>query len=342
MNMTIINRVFLLVLFCTNFCEAQEQNKKKVDTSYIELLRDKVLLKISFDSKSNSYAVYDINTSTTAKIASKDQRKLSLSFDYDFLGFSLGFSPDFLSGKNSDLKGKSSFFDIDAHFFIGRWIQGFQYSNTKGFYLENTDDFVPDWIEGEDPYQQYPNLRNWRISGYTSFVVNRNFSVRSLTHQIERQKKSAGSLIPSLSYSFDRFLNSDSDFNNSEDVIDINFELAYHYIWVIDENWFISPYVVGSLGPRFSKFKYNDNGVDVIENNQYLSNSLEGGLQLGYASKKMAFGFSLNYWVNSDNEEALFNVTNDKTYALVYFGYRFNAPNFIKKPFDWVHRTIGF
>lgn len=335
-------RVFVLFLFCLNFWVTLGQNNKNIDTSYIERLRNKVLLKLSYDSKSNIYTLYDIKAQTKANIASKDQRKLFLSFDHDFLGFSIGLSPEFLSGKNSNLKGESTFFNLNMRLFIGRVIQGFSYKNTKGFYIENTEDFIPDWVEGEDEYQQYPDLRNWGISGYTSFVFNRNFSVRSLSHQTEWQKRSAGSLVPTVSYSFDKFSNTESGFESTEDVIDINFELAYHYTWVLSQNWFISPYILGAMGPRFSKFNHYTNGQQVEDNNQFISNTFESGLQLGYASRKMVYGLSLNYAINKDNDDALFNITQDKSYLLLYFGYRFNAPNFIKKPFEWVHKVIGF
>jgi hypothetical protein len=77
------------------------------------------------------------------------------------------------------------------------------------------------------------------------------------------------------------------------------------------------------------------------ENNTATSYSLEGGFQVGYASKKIIFGSGFSFNFNGYNEDELNTIGNDKAYGLVYFGYRLDAPGFISKTYDKLAEKIG-
>ncbi|NER08910.1 DUF4421 domain-containing protein [Muriicola jejuensis] len=290
---------------------------------------DKILLKVNVDTQTESYSVKSENSSDF-RLETNNQLELSLSLDYDFIGVSIGFSPKFLPGNNeNELKGESTYQDFSFRFFIGQWTQTLQYKNVKSFYVENTEDFIPSWIKGQDPYIQFPDFETIFWGGATSFVLNPNFSLRNVVYNTEWQLKSAGSLIPTLRYGYTNLILESDDSNSFEKSFDISLSPDYYYTYVFQKNWFASLFLSPGLGIRFSTAE--EEGVDAPEKKTSWPISFDGGLQLGYSSSKIIFGGNFNFettWYTSDNTT---NITNNSLYAKVYVGYRFDAPRIVKK-----------
>jgi hypothetical protein len=299
-------------------------------------------VKINVDTQTDVYTLQNNQDGSKLTIAPNNNYRLFVSLDYQFLGLSIGFSPTFFPGNNDDdLKGESSFSDFRFRAALGQWIQGFQISSIKGYYVENTGDFLPGWTEGTDPYLQIPDLTS-RIYGMsTSYSFNPNFSFRNILYQTEWQKKSAGSFIPSLFYSYDRFSYTLADQKAEEDIFPIRLAPSYYYTAVIHENWFIGGNLSPSLGVRFTKSTLTNNNISSTEKSNTFTYALEGGLQLGYASKKIIFGAGFTFDVNGYNEDKVNAVVNDKIYGLIYFGYRLNTPGFIDRTYNKFAEKVG-
>jgi hypothetical protein len=62
--------------------------------------------------------------------------------------------------------------------------------------------------------------------------------------------------------------------------------------------------------------------------------SLEGGLRVGYASKKIILGTEFTFNVNTYHEDDVNAIVNDKVYGFIYFRYRFDTPDFIARTYD--------
>lgn len=341
MNSKISIFLFSLLLLIS-FRVLSQSKKKETDSTFVKSFKHKILLKVNYETQTDYYEITNKEKNETAQIASNAFRRIFFSFHHDFLGLSIGFSPSVFTSNGEDLKGESSYTSIKFKVFIKKWLQGFEYQDSNGYYIVNSGDYIPDWIEGIDDYKQLPNLNNMVISGHTTYVINPNFSVRSLTDQIEKQLKNAGSIIPSLEYSYSKLTNKSDGANIKNQTFDIEINLGYYYTFVLGKKWFLTPGINGSIGPRFSKYEITENQNTTSDKNQYLSRKLQTGLQAGYDSGKIVFGGSIDYLINSDNGDAYYNVLNDKFYMFVYFGYRLNASKGFKKPFDWVHKTFNF
>ncbi|MDU8885777.1 DUF4421 family protein [Yeosuana sp. MJ-SS3] len=312
------------------------QNATQKDSTSIVSFADKIIIKANLSTQTDTYILRTDNT-VDLKVEPNNNYKLFLSLDYQFIGISLGFAPNFITDNQDDnLKGKSSFSDLQFRMFLGNWVQGIYYNKIKGYYIKNTHDFVDDWIKGEDPYIQIPNLKNvtWGMS--TAYVFNPKFSYRNLVYQTEWQKKSAGSFVPILYYNYNNsgftFLGSESE----EKSFNIRLATNYYYTLVIKENWFISPYVSPSLGVRFVNDKSIINDIKSTEYKTLITRQLEGGLQLGFSSKRIIFGGSYNFSANWYNEDKNSNTENDRIYGILYFGYRFDTPKFIENSYNWL------
>lgn len=317
------------------------QRNTALDSTSIISYADKFLIKLNIDNQTDTYFVRDKLTNTDLVLLPNDNLRFSLSLDYEFIGVSLGFSPKFLGSNNdNDLKGKSSFTDYGFRFFLGNWAQEILYSNIQGYYVENTQDFIPGWEENDDPFIQFPNLKTIQWGGSTSYIFNERFSFRNIVYQTEWQRKSAGSFVPKLEYVYNRFSNRVNSIKSVENAFDIKAAPSYYYTLVIHRNWFASAFLSPALGIRFSNSMTAENGMTLEEKNQKLITTIESGLQLGFSSEKCIFGLQLNLNENSVDEDKTTNVINDKLYAKVYFGYRFNPPKVVQRAFKRINKAL--
>ncbi len=337
-----MSKFYLILLIISPIYFGYAQNSKKVDSSAIESFADKLVVKLNVDTRTDTYTILNRTDGSKLSIAPNNNYRLFLSLDYQFLGLSYGFSPTFFSTNNEDdTKGESSFSDFKFRAALGQWIQGFQISTTKGYYVENTGDFLPNWREGIDPYLQIPDFTSKIYGMSTSYIFNPNFSFRNLLYQTEWQKKSAGSFIPTLFYSYDRFTYTIEDEKTKDEIFPVRLALAYYYTLVVKENWFLGGNLSPSLAVNFSKNTVTKNNIQTISRSTEFVKSLEGSLQIGYASKKIIFGGGFKFDVNSYDVDTFNTVINDKTYSFIYFGYRFNTPEFIDRTYNKFAKKIG-
>mgnify|MGYP000918688844 FL=1 len=327
-----ISILLLQVIFSIN---SFSQNSTTLDSTSILSYGDKLVVKLNIDTQSNTYLINDKLANTNLVVTPNNSLRFSLSLDYEFIGVSIGFSPKFLPGNDDDdVKGKSSFTDYGFRFFLGNWTQELIYSNIQGYYIENTQDFFPGWEENKDPYLQFPDLKAIQWGGSTSYILNERFSFRNIVYQTEWQRKSAGSFIPKLAYNFNRFSNKINDLKSIENAFDIKIAPSYYYTLVMHRNWFVSAFLSPAIGMRFSKSMEVKNGVTLEDKNQHFIKTLDCGLQLGFSSDKFIFGLNLNFDGNWYNEDKTTNIEDDKFYAKIYFGYRFDSPKVIRKLFN--------
>ncbi|WP_299886866.1 DUF4421 family protein [uncultured Lacinutrix sp.] len=322
-----------------NISNAISQNKTSEDFTSILSFTDKLIIKANIDTQTDSYFVQSENDSDF-NLSTNNQFRLGISLDYKFIGFGIGFSPKFFPGNNdNNIKGESSFQDYTFRFFLGKWTQEIQYKKVQSFYVENTNDFIPNWIDGQDAYIQFPDFKTIFWRGSTSFVLNPNFSLRNVVYNTEWQRKSAGSFIPTLRYGYTRFSGIIEDSKSYENSFNISVAPEYYYTLVIHENWFVSFFASPSFGIRFSND--GEDGTDIKERNVYWPAAFDGGLQLGYSSNKFIYGANLKFQNTWYNEDSMTNITNDSVFAKIYFGYRFNAPKIVEKPFNWIEKKFG-
>uniref|UniRef100_UPI00404986D6 DUF4421 family protein n=2 Tax=Gelidibacter sp. TaxID=2018083 RepID=UPI00404986D6 len=215
---------------------------------------DKIIIKVNMDTQTDAYTLRVDGSDADFKLASNNNYRLFLSLDYEFIGISYGFSPNFFTQNNDDnLKGKSSYNDLRFRFFLGQWVQGLQYTKVRGYYVDNTQDYIDDWNEGVDPYIQISNLKNTTYGMSTSYVFNPEFSYRNVTYQTEWQKKSTGSFIPTLYYDFTKSGFTLENTKSDENTFNIRLATSYYYTLVMREHWFVAPFISPSLGLKFSK-----------------------------------------------------------------------------------------
>ncbi|MDQ5928805.1 MAG: hypothetical protein QG594_583, partial [Bacteroidota bacterium] len=286
----LIRTCFFLMLFALSLSKSFSQNKSPKDTVNFIYYPDKIMVRANLSTQTDSYLLNN-KKGTNLDLETNNNYKLFLSIDYKFIGFSYGFYPKFFGGnKDEDLKGKSSFSDYNFRFFLGRWLQTVNYSKTKGYYVANMSDFNPDWIEGKDQYLQFPDFKTIQYGMSTSYLFNPKFSLKSITSFTEWQKKSAGSFVPSLIYTYNRIISKIDNLNGRQKEFDVRLAAGYYYNFIIHKNFYIAPHLSPSIGVKFLNDKSVDSGVETIEKETYFTRNIEGGIKLGYNNKRILFG----------------------------------------------------
>ncbi len=335
------NSLVYFMLFLLIGLSNYGQKRWEKDSTAITSFADKFVVKLNVDTQTSSYELKE-SSGRELSLEHNNAYRLHFSLDYQFFGLSFTVAPNILGGAdNTNLKGESSLTDFRFRAALGKWVQGFQFSTLKGFYVKNTGDFVPGWTEGTDPFIQIPDFTN-RIYGMsTHYVINPNFSFRNILYNTEWQKKSAGSFIPSLFYGFEDFEYTFEGAKSDENIFKLRLALPYYYTLVLHENWFAGANISPSLGVSFSRYQEDVSDLRLKENNTYLTRSVEGGIQIGYAAERWVFGASFLFDVNGYDEERLGSVENNKFFAQVYVGYRLNTPGFIDRAYNKAAKKVG-
>ncbi|WP_343660621.1 DUF4421 family protein [Chryseobacterium sp.] len=316
--------------------------KAQSDTAGIRSYADQVMIRVNLDTNLENY-VFSAGEGKDAfemDLSINNKTKTSVSIDYRIISATVSFAPRFLDGNNDDeMKGKSSYTDFSFRFFPGRFIQNVYYKNVKGFYVENMKDLSPGWQEGRDPYIQFPDLRVQTFGGSTSYMLNKNFSARSIYTQGEWQEKSSGSWVPFVDYDLTVFRNKIDGVRSKEIQYNIGGNMGYFYNWVIGKKVNISPYLAVGIGGKFSSYRDIQNG-GTKENAQYATIRMQGGLHIGYNTDRFLFGGRMNFKAYSYDQKNNQTIENNNLYGLLYIGYRFAPPKVVKNTYDKIQKKI--
>lgn len=335
------NVCFLFFLFTIPFYGQEnlsyKSNKITPDTTYIKNLADKLIVKIFVDNKTDTYTFFRKNPDEIYTITPNVNSKISVSLDYEIFAFALSVPKKWSPFKPDELKGNTKDISFSFGFFLNKWYQNFYFSNTRGYYIANTDGFIPEWQQGTHPYLQLPNYRARKFEGTTSYVLNANrFSYRSFLYQTQIQKKSAGSFIPTLNYLYLYHSDSDqeSDYQYRENIFSMSAILAYQY------NWVVSPHFCFSAGANIGVGFRNSNGRFKVDNDQAtrhytsLSNTLGFNANINYQNNRFFCGLKGIVSGTTANDDRESSVNNSILYGVVYFGYCFDTPHLISKVYN--------
>ena len=89
-----MNKLILLSFMLVVGIDINAQKDVDQDSTHIISFVDKIILKANLGSESVSY-IFNQNNETTYTFLTNNEYRLSLSVDYEFIGFSFGFAPDF-------------------------------------------------------------------------------------------------------------------------------------------------------------------------------------------------------------------------------------------------------
>ncbi len=348
-----MNKHYLLYLILLNTIFVLSQNNIErdsiaVDTNNLYIEDHNKQLNIKFDITNDQVKYFLPYEGGKAVIKTNLNASLGFVFSYKFLSVRLGIRPSLSDSKKED-KGETDFFRIRLKFLFDKWTHRFEYNYTRGFYIDNTDDFG---MYDSDFHIQLPNLTTNIISGSSHYSFNKNYSFKAVESNTEIQLKSAGSFSVGINYNFYDVAGTDkikgengntfyksnySEYSGFSTVLNA----GYHYTFILHSYWYVNIRANPGFGLDFYETSYHsEESVEKKKDNETFF-ALSSGISAGYNGKKYYFGAGFNYNVNSEK----FNDDNINLQPITYnfnifIGYRFKAPKQVSKPIDLIEDKV--
>ncbi len=341
----IILLFFPAVLFSQETESSLDSIPKKIENQFIEDHTNQLNIKLELSNDIQTFKIPFENN--TVKIEPNLGLRYAVVLSYKFLSVRIGIRSK-ATEESREEKGKSDSFRIKFHLLFEKWSHNFEYNRVKGYYVTNSDNITINPLEN---YLQFPDLVTNVFSGTTAYKFNNNYSIRATISQTEIQKKSAGSLVPSIDYwfysfdGFERYINGQGEEIYRDNYIiskgfDAVLNMGYHYTFVY-KHWYANAFAIPGLGVDFNKTTSYTATNSYGKNYNELVLSLQAGGGIGYNAEKIFFGASYNIQKKNekDNPDKI-QFHSSKNSFYIFFGYRFKAPKVISKPVDGIEEKI--
>ena len=336
--------VMLLCSVSTVNAQIADTDSAKIKDIYIQRMSDYLIFTTDLDDEIEYFEVNTPANDIDLRPNTSLGHGISVSYKYFFFGF--GFKYRFID-RNADQnrKGETRSFKYDLDLLIGSLDQNFEYTYTRGFYLNNTDDYDPDWVSGVDPYVTFPNLFFRSFSGSTLYQLNPRFSLSALKAENARQLISAGSLLPHLVYRYyiidHKNPTNQAPSTQRSDNFEFLISVGYSHTFVLRRNFYFSVGASPYAGIFTNKLTTRLPGGDVITYNTNPIFRLESGAAIGYNSERFFVGAQITtFWTRYRQEGTTAVIHNDKTEFKIFTGYRFMPPGLLAKASDLVETWL--
>jgi hypothetical protein len=333
---------FLFLVLPTLAYTQSDSLKRIQDTTYIQSLSDQVMFKLDLENDIDEYKIsgsdfkYDIRPNLGAS-------KI-LSFTYRWLYLGIAYLPRIVNENNHAQKGETKGFGISSAFTTPNWLADIQYKKVKGFYLHNTDDYVPNWNPDTDDYVQFPDLNTWMIRGLVMYKLNPNFSIRALHTQVEAQRKSAHSFAPGMYFNYYVIDNTKATATGQKaSTLQAIIQPNYYGTWVIKKYWYLAGGVGAGAGFYHTWLQTELVNGDINESTfSDFMVRLYTHAGMGYNGKRLIAGGEVLYhetFANQPDNTAHMEFTR-LTYQ-VFVGYRFRAPRWLARTLDMPKKIVS-
>ena len=233
---------------------AQEQtigkqaSKDSVLNNYIIDQKKRFNVKLEVSNDVTTYAI--LNDGDQFDLKPNLNLRYGVVFSYKFLSIRISIRPK-ISDEVQEKKGGSDTFRFRLQLLFDNWNHTLEYNIDKGFYISNTNDFIPSSDEGIRI--QFPKMSSNLLYGTSSYRFNKNYSMRAFQSQTEIQAKSAGSFMPGISYSIYSLTGTNvikdtngnriyRDYYNEYNGANIALSVGYYYTFVFKKYWFANAY----------------------------------------------------------------------------------------------------
>jgi hypothetical protein len=260
-----------------------------------------------------------------------------LSLNYRFISFKIGYTPNLFTNNDDDLKGKTKVLKFRTDLYIKNWVQTLEYYRITGFYLSDYKDANNSGLPSGEEFLILPDLRTIRYRGLTGYKMNPKFSLKALTNQIEIQRKSSGSFIPSLEYSYFEIIN--KSVQQDTKTLSLILGAGYFHTFVINKKWYTGVGVRPGVGMDFNHIKLTVNDISYNDRDNNFVLQLDSNLGIGYNSEHFFGGLYLNFIASTLRDNSILQFDTTRGHGQIFIGYRFKAPKFAKNSVDWIEKT---
>lgn len=301
--------LFILMLSCSYNSNGQQNIIKRLftvetDTNFIKSYVTDYTTRLYGSVKYGRLGYKDNLVGASLYYKPNSSFILGIGANHGWLGINIGVDFPFVN-KDDGKYGETNYLDWTIRAFTQRFNATVYLQHYKGFYLSNTKDMIPGWVEG-DPYYIRPDIRT-NTAGLEIIYIfnNKRFSYRAAIIQNEWQKKSSGSFLIGGSLIYNATIADSSivpsRLNYGKFYNDIKFDrsnnfsfgpvVGYAYTLVIKKHYFLMGSLNGSLSIGSTRLLPVDSEEKVKSGLAFGARS-ELILSGGYNSDKWYFGLA--------------------------------------------------
>lgn len=310
------------------------------DTAYIKSYYKRLVITLPLSTRFLKFSLVDLKSGNKLTFAPNLQYNLGISVSSRWASFIFNTGVKVVGGA-SDIKGKTKYQDYQLNLYGRKFTTDMFVQYYSGFYIKNSrayDNYVSD-----KPYAIRADVNSFNMGVSSYYIVNhKKFSYGNSFSFVEQQKKSAGSLLLGVYYSYFDVNSSPSlvtsPFRNSFDSLSFirkghtqNFglNLGYIYTRVFLKKCYATASLVQGIGGEYLIYERDDNST---------YHHLAGGagklhvrLGLGYDNGRYFFGAMgmFDYFLFTGKKNSTFDASYGKFMA--YVGYSFSVLKAEKK-----------
>lgn len=336
-----MKKITLIFLYITKLwitpstSQAQIKASRIPDSLYLEKFDDWFVIKPSIVNSSEALIAKTGNYNIV--LEPNTNEIVRTYFSYQFISFYIDYVPrSLLTNTDDEQKGNTKLFTLGGSINTRHWFADLNFSHTKGYYIQNTKDFRPQWRDS-DPYLQVPDLHVTSYDATIGYNTNSHLSLPASFSQTERQLKSAGAFLPKAVFRYyivdDRTPTANS--NEKSNNVQALFGAGYQYTLVLKS----SVYVVGAFTPAFGYIHTNVQQTSASAINSFTQRGpiyqWDGRVGFGYNSHRFFAGTYLSA-VSAKYSQGLSSAENGNAnlFFQVFAGFRIKAPRFISNRYN--------
>ncbi|MCD0488071.1 DUF4421 domain-containing protein [Pedobacter sp. MC2016-14] len=319
--------------------QAQIKLHRLPDSVYLEKFDDWFVIKPSIVNTSEALIAKTGNYNIV--LEPNTNEIVRTYFNYQFISFYIDYVPHSLLTNTDDVqKGSTKISTLGGSINTRHWFADFNFSHTKGYYVQNTKDFRADWRDS-DPYLQVPDLHVTSYDATIGYNTNSHLSLPASVSQTERQLKSAGAFLPKTVFRYyivdDRTPTANS--NEKSKNIQALFGAGYQYTFVLKS----SVYLVGAFTPAFGYIHTSVQNKSASGVYRFTQRGpiyqWDGKFGLGYNSHRFFAGTYLTA-VSAKYSQGLTSAENGNAnlFFQLFVGFRIKAPKFISNSYNKIFK----
>ncbi len=291
-----VKRIVYVLLTCLLL---NIQSYCQTDNTYVHRYDTLIMVRVFLSQKYTSLVFRYLNNQSSVRYRPNSKLNLGMGGTFGPLTLNLGYGFGFINPDDTDRKGNTKGFDLQANLYFRKFIIDLIGQSYKGFYLNDKE-----YQDASGKYYLRPDIEARQFGVNGQYVLNnKRFSYRASLFNSDWQKKSAGSLLLGAEI-FGGLEKADSSLipkrssQLPEQSQSLNFfqfgpNLGYAYTLVIHKRFYLTGSLASSLVYQFNTLK-NEEGT--LKSSGLSSNTFFRAFA-GYNGTRWAGGIS---WIHSN------------------------------------------
>lgn len=303
------------------------------DTTYIKSYYKRLVIALPISTRLLKFSLIDMKTGNKLTFAPNIQYNLGFSISSRWVTFIYKRGIKLYSNDIGN-KGKTTYRDYQLGLYLRKFSTDFFLQNYSGFYIKNSRDYSS--YVSENPYAIRSDVNSFHLGVSSNYILNyKKFSYSNSFAFVEKQKKSAGSILVGIYYSYFDVTGVpsliSSPFQSSFDTLSLirngnlhnfGFNLGYIHTLVFLKKCYATASLVQGFGGEQINYTRDDNSE--FHKVTYGAGKLNVRLATGYDSDRYFVGTMavFDYFFLREKSNSTFDYSFGK--FMFYIGYRFS------------------